>query len=170
MCWICFAVPNDCCLVHYSHEEVVRAITNIAEPEYEEIIQSLPQAPPSQQQPPQPVPGTSALVEPTREPTVPSFQVGKQGRVPWDPSKTLSGKADAESVKAGFLNMWETQMVKEYLILNGNYRLIPVSTALMRQSLFNYINSVLWLHQYHITNSSLFVFRCRAIIGACTLQ
>ena len=38
-----FVVPNDCHLVHYGHEEVVRAITNIAEPEYEEIIQSLPQ-------------------------------------------------------------------------------------------------------------------------------
>ena len=109
----------------------MRAITNIAEPEYEEIIWSLPQPPPSQQQPPQPVPGATAPVEPTREPAVPSFQVGKQGRVPQDPSKTLLGKADAESVKAGFLDMWETQRVKEYLNLNGNYRLIPVSTASM---------------------------------------
>ena len=129
MCQFCFVVPNNCHLVHYGHEEVVRAITNILELEYEEIIQSLPQPPPGQQQPPQPVPGTSAPVEPAREPAVPSFQVGKQGRVPWDPSKTLSGKEDAEYVKAGFHNMWEIQRVKEYLILNGNYSLILVSTA-----------------------------------------
>ena len=105
---------------------------NISEPKYEEVIQSLPQPLPSQPQPQpsQPVPGTSAPVETTREPAVPSFQVGKQERVPWDPSKTLSGEADAESVKAGFLDMWETQRVKEYLILNGNYRLILVSTVL----------------------------------------
>ena len=86
----------------------MRAITNIVEPEYEDIIQSLPQPPPSQQQPPQSVPGTSAPVEPTREPAGPPFQAGKQRRVPWDPSKTLLGKADGESVKVGFLNMWDS--------------------------------------------------------------
>ena len=141
MHWICFV---DCHLVHYGHEEVVRAITNIAEPEYEKVIWSLPQPPPSQQQPPQPVPGTSATMEPTGEPTGPPFQAGKQGRVPQDPSKTLLGKANAESVKVGFLDMWETQWVKEYLILNGNYRLIQVSTASTHQGLFDYIDSALF--------------------------
>ena len=47
------------------------AITNITEPEYEEIIQSLPQPPPSQQPPP--APGTSATTEPAKEPGIPTF-------------------------------------------------------------------------------------------------
>ena len=106
-------------------------ITNITEPEYEEIIQSLPQPSSSQQPLPQPAPGTSATKEPAKEPDIPPFQAGKQGRVPRDPSENLKGKADAESVKAGFQDMWETQRVKEYLILNGNYWLIPISTVLM---------------------------------------
>ena len=129
ICQFCFVVPRDCLLVHYGQEEVVWAITNITELEYEEIIQSLPQPPPSQQPPPQPAPGTSATTEPAKEPDIPPFQAGKQGRVPQDPSKNLKGKADAESVKVGFQDMWETQRVKEYLILNGNYWLIPISTV-----------------------------------------
>ena len=86
----------------------MQAITNITKPEYEEIIQSLPQPPPSQQPPPQPTPGSSATTQHAKEPDIPPFQTGRQGRVPQDPSKMLSGKTDAESVKAGFRDMWET--------------------------------------------------------------
>ena len=166
MCQICFAVPNDCQLVHYGHDEVMKAITN-TEPKYKEVIQSPPQPPPNQQQPPQPVPGTSAPVEPGQEPAVPSFQAGKQGWVPQDPSKTLPGKVDTESIKAGFPDMWETQKVKEYLILNRNYRLVPVSTALMHRDLSDFVDSILCLHQYCISNF-FSLFRWLAIIGACT--
>ena len=63
MCRFCITVPNNCQLVHYGQEEVMQAITNITEPEYERIIQSLPQSPPSQQPPPQPTLGSSATTQ-----------------------------------------------------------------------------------------------------------
>ena len=132
-------------MVHYGWEEVIQAITSIPEAHYDEVIQSLPQPPPRQdQQTPQPEPGALTPAEPGQEPSALSFQAGKQGCVPRDPSKHFLRKVDVESMKAGFPDMWETQRVKEYLILNGNYRLIPVSTASMHWGLSIYINSVLW--------------------------
>ena len=68
---------------------------NITEPEYEEVVQSLPQPPPGQPQPQpsQSVPGTSAAgVGPSPEPAIPLSRQESRGRCQGTQARHCQGK------------------------------------------------------------------------------